>query len=68
MESKDALQSTTNYAIAALVVTFLASHGVVLDLETAAALVSAAVGFFGRWKAGGIKSVAGVAIPQPESK
>jgi hypothetical protein len=65
MEEKDALQSSTNIALATLLSTYLATQGIALDAQTIIAIGATLIGFFGRWRAGGIVKVAGIKIPQP---
>lgn len=67
MEGKDAFASVTNWSlIASAISAILAANGVAVDAASIAAILAAAAGFFGRWRAGGIKSIAGIAVPQPK--
>lgn len=63
---KDATISTTNLAIAALISNYLYTHGIQLDPETIIAIATTLIGFWGRWRAGGVASVLGIKIPQPK--
>lgn len=67
MDGKDALKSVTNWSlIAGGISAVLAANGYIVDVATVTAILSVVVGMIGRWKAGGIKSVAGLAVPQPK--
>jgi hypothetical protein len=67
MDGKDATLSTTNWMlIAGPIAALLAANGVVVEVTTVATVLAVVAGFWGRWRAGGIKSVAGFAIPQPK--
>jgi hypothetical protein len=64
MDGKDATTSITNLAIAGLLSNYLLTNGIAVDPGTIIAVGTAALAWFGRWRAGGIKSIAGVSIPR----
>lgn len=66
-DGKDATTSATNLAIAALVSNYLISHGIQLDAGTLLAIGAGLAGFWGRWRAGGIRSILTVQIRQPKN-
>lgn len=65
---KDATTSATNLAIAALISNYLYTHGIQLDPETIIAIATTLIGFWGRWRAGGIASILRFKISQPKPK
>jgi hypothetical protein len=67
MDGKDAFASVTNWSlIAGGISAVLAANGIIVDVATVTAILSVVVGMFGRWRAGGIKSVVGLPVPQPK--
>lgn len=67
MEGKDAFASVTNWSLIATAISmYLNSQGIFVDVTTVTQVLGLVGAAFGRWKAGGIKSVAGVALPQPK--
>jgi hypothetical protein len=67
MDGKDALSSVTNWgAIGGIISSILITQGVMVDAATVTAIISFVATVIGRWKAGGIKSVAGFVVPQPK--
>lgn len=68
IQGKDAALSVTNIsAVISLIAMLLASQGYFVDEATLTGVVSFATTLYGRWRAGGFKSVFGISIrKQPE--